>query len=72
MKIAAALAGLALTISTTAFAQDLPDLGGKEIVIVTENAYPPLQFVDKSGAAVGWEYDAIAEMAKRMNFTVKY
>jgi polar amino acid transport system substrate-binding protein len=72
MKIAAALAGLALTFSTAAFSQALPDLGGKELVIVTENAYPPLQFLDKDGKAIGWEYDAIAELAKRMNFTVKY
>lgn len=72
MKIAAALAGLALMLSTAAFAQDLPDLGGKEIVIVTENAYPPLQFTDTSGAAVGWEYDAMAEIAKRLNLVVKY
>jgi polar amino acid transport system substrate-binding protein len=72
MKIAAAIAGLALLAGTSALAQDLPDLGGKEIVVVTENAYPPLQFLDKGGAAVGWEYDAMAELAKRMNFTVKY
>ena len=72
MKIAAALAGFAMTLSTAAFAQDLPDLGGKEIVIVTENAYPPLQFTDKSGAAVGWEYDAVADIAKRLNLVVKY
>lgn len=72
MKFAAALAGLAMTFSSAVFAQDLPDLGGKEIVIVTENAYPPLQFLDKDGKAVGWEYDALAELAKRMNFKVKY
>jgi polar amino acid transport system substrate-binding protein len=72
MKIAAALAGLAIAASTAAYAQDLPDLAGKEIVIVTENAYPPLQFTDKSGAAVGWEYDAVAEIAKRLNLVVKY
>ena len=73
MKITAALAGLALLgAGTTSFAQALPDLAGREIVIVTENAYPPLQFLDASGAAVGWEYDAMAELAKRMNFTVKY
>ena len=71
MKIVAALAGLALSVSA-AFAGDLPDLGGREIVIVTENAYPPLQFTDKSGAAVGWEYDAVAEIAKRLNLVVKY
>ena len=54
MKFAAALAGLAMTFSSAVFAQDLPDLGGKEIVIVTENAYPPLQFLDKDGKAIGW------------------
>ena len=72
MKIAAALMGFALMTSTTAFAQGLPDLAGREIVIVTENAYPPLQFMDKDGKAVGWEYDALAEIAKRLNLTVKY
>ncbi len=72
MKIAGAIAGLTLLAGTAALAQDLPDLGGREIVIVTENAYPPLQFLDKSGTQVGWEYDAMAEMAKRMNFTIKY
>jgi polar amino acid transport system substrate-binding protein len=56
-----------------AFAADLPDLGGREIVIVTENAYPPLQFVAPgTGEAIGWEYDAIAEMAARLNFKPVY
>lgn len=68
---AAALAGFAL-MTRAATAQDLPNLEGKEVVAVTENAYPPLQFMDKSGAAVGWEYDAMAEIAKRINITVKY
>ena len=72
MKVAAAIAGLALMTGTAALAQALPDLGGREIVVVTENAYPPLQFLDAAGAAVGWEYDAMAELAKRLNFTVKY
>ena len=71
MKFAAALAGLAISVSSAALADGLPDMGGKEIVIVTENAYPPLQFM-ADGKAIGWEYDAIAELSKRMNFTVKY
>ncbi len=71
MKLTAALLGLAM-LAAPALAQDVPDLGGKEVVVVTENAYPPLQFLDKSGAAVGWEYDAMAEIAKRLNITVKY
>ncbi len=72
MKLTAALGLMAITLSTAAFAQDLPDLAGREVVVVTENAYPPLQFLDASGAAVGWEYDAMAEIAKRLNITVKY
>ncbi len=72
MKLtAAALLGLSIA-SLPAFAQDLPDLAGREVVVVTENAYPPLQFLDASGAAVGWEYDAMAEIAKRLNITVTY
>ena len=74
MKIYALIAaGLALSFATTASAQTLPDLEGKEIVVVTENAYPPLQFIEAaSGTAIGWEYDAMAEIAKRLNLTVKY
>jgi polar amino acid transport system substrate-binding protein len=73
MKFAPLLAGLALaSLATVALADGLPDMAGKEITIVTENAYPPLQFLDKDGAAIGWEYDAIAEMAKRLNMKVKY
>lgn len=56
-----------------ATAQELPDLGGREVVVVTENAYPPLQFVDpKSGEAIGWEYDFVADLAARLNFEVVY
>ena len=52
---------------------ELPDLGGREVTVVTENAYPPLQFVDPAtGEAVGWEYDAMNEIARRLNFVVTY
>lgn len=62
-----------LLFPVVAFAQSLPDLGGKTVVVVTENAYPPLQFIDpKSGDQIGWEYDAMNEIAKRLNFTVEY
>ena len=46
----------------------LPDLGGRVVEAVTENAYTPLNFVDpKTGQAVGWEYDAVNEIAERLN-----
>lgn len=70
--VLAGLSALAL-MPLTAAAADLPDLGGKTVVVVTENAYPPLQFVDpKTGEQIGWEYDAMNEIAKRLNFKVEY
>lgn len=69
-----ALAALAAAAPLAAHAADaLPDLKGRKVVVVTENAYPPLQFVDpKTGKQIGWEYDAMNEIAKRLNFKVEY
>jgi polar amino acid transport system substrate-binding protein len=54
-------------------AQDLPDLGGRTIVAVTENAYTPLNFADPAtGEGIGWEYDAFNEIARRLNATVDW
>ncbi len=67
------IAAIAALFATQALADgQLPDLGGQEIVVVTENAYPPLQFIDGDGNAVGWEYDAMAEIAERLNAKVVY
>ena len=75
MRTAATLALLAASSAAAilpARAAELPDLGGREVVVVTENAYPPLQFVDsKTGEAIGWEYDAMRELAERLNFTLE-
>lgn len=49
----------------------LPDLKGRTIIAVTENAYMPLNFIDpKTGKAMGWEYDAVNEIARRLNAKV--
>lgn len=62
----------ATLLAPAAFAQDLPDLEGRTITVVTENAYPPLQFVDPAtGEAIGWEYDAIAEIGARLNAQIE-
>lgn len=54
-------------------AQALPDLKGRTIVAVTENAYPPLNFTDpKTGQSVGWEYDVFNDVAKRLNAKVEW
>ena len=70
MKLLSTVAAMLLATAATAEGH-LPDLGGREVTVVTENAYPPLQFL-RDGIAIGWEYDAMAEIARRLNFTIAY
>ena len=68
-RLSAVLAAFA----APAAAQDLPDLGGRTVAIATEDAYPPLQFKEPAtGDAIGWEYDAMAEIARRINIVPEY
>ncbi|WP_404400248.1 transporter substrate-binding domain-containing protein [Pelagibacterium halotolerans] len=65
----AALVGLA----ASATAQELPDLEGRTIVAVTENAYTPLNFADpETGEGIGLEYDLMNEIAARLNAEVQW
>ncbi len=65
-------AALAATVAV-AHADSLPDLKGRTVIAVTENAYTPLNFADpKTGQGIGWEYDAVNEIAKRLNFKVDW
>ncbi len=51
----------------------LPDLEGRTVVAVTGNDYTPLNFVDPlTGEAVGWEYDAVNEICRRLNCQVDW
>ena len=63
-----------LTNSNAADVYDqLPDLGGRTVKAVTGNDYTPLNFVDpQSGKAVGWEYDAVNELCRRLNCVVDW
>lgn len=68
---------LAATLATTSAlpvaAQQLPDLNGRVIKAVTENAYTPLNFADpKTGEGIGWEYDAVNEIGRRLNAKVEW
>lgn len=75
MKRATLLAalGFAAIANVATAGGHLPNLDGREVVFVTENAYPPLQFIEPgTGNAIGWEYDAVAEIAERINITVVY
>ncbi|MEP6502543.1 MAG: ABC transporter substrate-binding protein [Betaproteobacteria bacterium] len=56
-----------------ACAQALPDLGGRKVVAVTENAFPPLNMIDpRTGKGVGWEYDCFNEVARRLHLVVDW
>jgi len=44
--------------------------GGKAdtVIVAVENAYPPFNFIDEAtGDAVGWDYDAVREICKRID-----
>ncbi len=72
LSLLAAATALVLSLGAAA-AAELPDLGGRTIVAVTENAYTPLNFADpKTGKGIGWEYDAFNEIAKRLNAKVDW
>ena len=48
----------------------LPDLGGKTITVAVENAYPPFNRIDEAtNQGVGWDYDSVREICKRLNCT---
>jgi polar amino acid transport system substrate-binding protein len=49
-------------------AQDaMPDLGGATVTVAVENAYPPFNYLNDSGEAVGWDYDVVTEICARIN-----
>ena len=59
---------VALTKAPAASTSGLPDLGGKEVTIAIENAYIPFNYIRlDNGKAEGWDYDALAEICKRLN-----
>ena len=74
MRVVGWLTAVAVVLGgVQAMAQEVPDLAGREVVVVTENAYPPLQFIEPgTGNAVGWEYDFMAAVADLLNIEVSY
>ena len=53
---------------TATSASGLPDLKGREVTVAIENAYIPFNYVRvDNGKAEGWDYDALAELCKRLN-----
>jgi polar amino acid transport system substrate-binding protein len=46
-----------------------PDLGGREITVAVENAYPPYNFLDENNEPVGWDYDTFNAICELLNCT---
>jgi polar amino acid transport system substrate-binding protein len=76
LLVALVLASVILTAcaapAETPEGEELPinDLGGREVRIAVENAYPPFNRIDEdSGEGVGWDYDAWREICNRINCT---
>jgi polar amino acid transport system substrate-binding protein len=73
LLLALAASVVSLVSALPAGAAALPDLKGRTIIAVTENAYTPLNFADpKTGKGIGWEYDAFNEIAKRLDAKVDW
>jgi polar amino acid transport system substrate-binding protein len=48
--------------------EGVPDLGGKAVTVAVENAYPPFNKIDEAtNEGVGWDYDTVREICKRLN-----
>jgi polar amino acid transport system substrate-binding protein len=72
-RIACAMLAALIAISAFGQTKGLPDLKGRTIRAVTGNDFVPLNFVDpKTGKAVGWEYDCVNEIGKRLNAKVAW
>jgi polar amino acid transport system substrate-binding protein len=51
----------------------LPDLGGRRVVVAVEDDYPPFDYIlPGTGVAAGWDYDALREIARRLNFRPEF
>lgn len=51
----------------------LADLGGRRVVVAVEDDYPPFNYMDPaSNRAVGWDYDAIRELGRRLDFRPEF
>ena len=57
-----------------AFSQKpLPDLGGRAVVVAVEDDYPPFNYVvPATGKPGGWDYDAVRELGRRLNFRPEF
>lgn len=59
--------------TTTRSLPGLPDLGGRAVTVAVENNYPPFNAVrGNSGEPYGWDYDALAEICRRIHCVAEF
>ena len=63
---------LALLVPISAQAQYPPDLGGRTVTVAVENAYPPFNYLDEEGNAIGWDYDTVGAICEIVNCVPEY
>jgi len=53
--------------------ESMINLGGKTITVAVENAYPPFNVLDPdTNEGIGWDYDSVREICKRLNCTPEF
>lgn len=51
---------------------DLPDLGGQELLIGSDTAYPPFEFVNEDNEIVGFDVDLLDLICEKVNCTATF
>jgi polar amino acid transport system substrate-binding protein len=71
--ILALLSGLGLAALRAGSPGELADLGGRRVVVAVEDDYPPFDYIQPgTGKAVGWDYDALGEIGRRLDFRPEF
>lgn len=65
---ASAAASAAPSAAASSASGTLPDLGGREVRVAVENAYPPFNYINpQTNQGEGWDYDAWNEICRLLN-----
>jgi polar amino acid transport system substrate-binding protein len=65
------LAILVVALAATALAS-AQDLGGRRIVVGSDTTYPPFEYVDETGAIVGFDVDVVNAICEKINCVAEF
>ena len=66
------LLAASLILLSFAFAQDLPDLEGRTLIVGSDTTYPPFESVDQEGNIVGFDVDVVNAICERINCVAEF